>query len=55
MFKLRQQHTISELDEQSLSLISGGKGESTTVEVSQEEAETDTTESILGGTKLPPP
>lgn len=55
MFKLKQQNTISELDEQSLRLVSGGTGETATVEVAQEEAQTDTTENIVGGTKLPPP
>ena len=55
MFKLTQQHTISELDEQSLRLVAGGKGETTTLEVSQKEVQTDTTEKILGGTKQPPP
>ena len=55
MFKLKQQRPIVELDEQSLRLVAGGKGKTTTVEVSQQEAQTDTTEKILGGTKLPPP
>lgn len=55
MFEFKKQHTISELDEQSLRLVAGGKGETTTVEVSQKEAQTDTTEKILGGTKQPPP
>ena len=55
MFKLKQQHTISELDEQSLRLVSGGAGEAATVEISQQAAQTDTTESIIGGTKQPPP
>lgn len=56
MFKMKQQHTISELDEQSLRLVSGGTGETTTVETSSEdETETSVLSTIVGGTKRPPP